>query len=163
MCNIRTHYRDYVVSRPDLHDFLWKQVPRKHIHLGKKIISYDEDSRSVVARCADGTTYYGHILVGADGAYSAVRQHLFKILKGRNVLPASDEAPLSYGCVCLVGQTEVLDTAEFPELNSETSQFNSVLGTENMCTVRVPRGRFARTGRQKIFRLVAYFYFLVNI
>ncbi|KAF9384136.1 hypothetical protein CPB97_005906 [Podila verticillata] len=129
-----THYRDYVVSRPDLHDFLWKQVPREHIHLGKKIISYDEDGRSVVARCADGTKYYGHILVGADGAYSAVRQHLFKILKGHNALPASDEAPLSYGCVCLVGQTEVLDAAEFPELNSQTSQFNSVLGTENMCT-----------------------------
>ncbi|KAG0023643.1 hypothetical protein BGZ81_008052, partial [Podila clonocystis] len=121
-------------ARPDLHKLLWRHIPRENIHLGKKIVNYDDDSEGVLVRCADGSSYRGHILVGADGAYSAVRQHMFKAIKAKRPLPASDDVAPPFGCVCLVGQTEVLDPEDFPRLKSETCDANSVLGVENMCT-----------------------------
>ncbi|KAG0029241.1 hypothetical protein BGZ81_003989 [Podila clonocystis] len=81
-------------------------------------------------RCNDNKTHHGDILVGADGAYSAVRQHLFKVLKGKKLLPSSDEGDLPFDWVCLVGQTEVLDPEDFPYMKLPHSKFNSVLGTE---------------------------------
>lgn len=103
--------------------------------MGKKIVNYDDDSEGVLVRCADGSSYRGHILVGADGAYSAVRQHMFKAIKAKRPLPVSDDVAPPFGCVCLVGQTEVLDPEDFPRLKSETCDANSVLGVKNMCTV----------------------------
>ncbi|KFH70619.1 hypothetical protein MVEG_03469 [Podila verticillata NRRL 6337] len=79
-------------------------------------------------------SYYGDILVGADGAYSAVRQNLYKQLKKVHKLPASDDVTLPFDCVCLVGQTVPLDPEEFPHLKENLSQANSVLGTSTMCT-----------------------------
>lgn len=88
-----------------------------------------------MVRCADGSTYNGHILVGADGAYSAVRQHLFKILKNKGSLSSADAALLPFNSVCLVGQTDVLDPEEFLDLKSNQSEYYSILGDENKCTV----------------------------
>ncbi|KAG0091418.1 hypothetical protein BGZ93_003274 [Podila epicladia] len=129
-----TSYREYVFTRPDLHDLLWRHVPREKIHLGKKIVSFDQDSKDVLVRCSDGSTYQGHILVGADGAYSAVRHHLFKILKHAGSLPSADDVALPFNSVCLVGQTEVLDPEEFQDLKSNSSKYYSILGEENKCT-----------------------------
>ncbi|KAG0026812.1 hypothetical protein BGZ82_009288 [Podila clonocystis] len=128
------NYREYVVSRPELHSLLLRHVPKDNIHLGKKIVAFDQDSYGVLVRFADGSSHHGDILVGADGAYSAVRQHLFKTLKSIGKLPASDDVPLPFNSVCLVGNTEVLDPQEYPMLNSELSQINTVLGVENRCS-----------------------------
>lgn len=114
---------------------LWRHCPRDQIHLSKKITDYDQDDEGVTVRCADGSTYRGDILVGADGAYSVVRTQLYEKLKEQNKLPASDAEPLPFSNVCLVGQTRVLDPEEFPSLKSKESQFLSVLGIENMYTV----------------------------
>ncbi|KAF9300220.1 hypothetical protein BG003_003401, partial [Podila horticola] len=81
-------------------------------------------------RCNDNTTHHGDILVGADGAHSAVRQHLFKVLKAKNLLPPSDEGDLPFNCVCLVGQTEELDPEDFPYMKLSHSKFNSAVGNE---------------------------------
>jgi len=110
------------------------QIPRDRIHLGKRILSFKQDNEGVLIQCSDNSNYVGDILVGADGAYSAVRQHLYKTLRMSGDLPKSDDVPLPFSCVCLVGQTSVLDPEEFPALQAETSQFNTVLGTGNMCT-----------------------------
>lgn len=88
-----------------------------------------------MVRCSDNSSYYGDILVGADGAYSAVRQNLFKELKEENKLPSCDDVSLPFSCVCLVGQTVPLDPEEFPHLKEELCQFNCVLGISTMCTV----------------------------
>ncbi|KAG0342742.1 hypothetical protein BG000_001602 [Podila horticola] len=126
--------RAYVISRPDLHELLLRQVPKENILQGKKVLSFLQNKDGVMVRCSDNSTHHGDILVGADGAYSAVRQHLYKLLKEKKELPVSDAAPLPFSCVCLVGQTDVLDTEEFPDLKSEICQLYSVLGVENMCT-----------------------------
>ncbi|KAG0345715.1 hypothetical protein BG005_001189 [Podila minutissima] len=121
---------EYIVARPDLYDLLLRQIPQENIHLGKKVLSFEQNDLGVMLRCNDNKTHHGDILVGADGAHSAVRQHLFKVLKAKKLLPASDEGDLPFDCVCLVGQTEVLDPEEFPDMKLSHSKFNSVLGTE---------------------------------
>ncbi|KAG0330709.1 hypothetical protein BG000_011555 [Podila horticola] len=122
---------ELVVSRPDLYDVLLRQIPKERIHLGKKVLSFLQNENGVMIRCADDSTVHihGDILVGCDGAYSAVRQLLYKDLKEKKLLPAGDNVPLPYSCVCLVGQTEVLDPEEFPGLKGPNSQANSILGT----------------------------------
>ncbi|KAG0082836.1 hypothetical protein BGZ93_002184 [Podila epicladia] len=118
----------YSLARADLYDFLWKQIPREFIHLNKRILSYTQDDEGVKVNCSDNSSYCGEILVGADGAYSAVRQQLFKDLKKEGKLPASDDVPLPYSCVCLVGQTCTLDPEEFPYLKQPLSQAHFILG-----------------------------------
>ncbi|KAF9306290.1 hypothetical protein BG003_001057, partial [Podila horticola] len=109
-------YPEYIISTPELYNLLWRQIPRERILLGKKILSFTQNSEIALVRCSDGSAYYGNILVGADGAYSAVRQQLYKDLKAEQKLPASDDAALPFNCVCLVGQTEVLDPEKFPHM-----------------------------------------------
>ncbi|KAG0342031.1 hypothetical protein BG000_007224 [Podila horticola] len=119
---------EFVVARPDLYDILLRQVPKENIHMGKKVLWLLQNDEGVMIKCADNQTHHGDILVGADGAYSAVRQQLFKTLKKKGTLPDSDDVPLPFSSVCLVGQTEVLDPEEFPDLTLEKSQFLSVMG-----------------------------------
>ncbi|KAF8979484.1 hypothetical protein BGZ52_004854 [Haplosporangium bisporale] len=126
----------YLVARPDLYDLLLRQIPKEKIHMNKKVLNFMQNDDGVMIRCHDNQTHHGDILVGADGAYSAVRQHLYKELKSKNLLPASDDVPLPFSCVCLVGQTEVLDPEEFPELNLPYSKFNTILGRNQFSWVR---------------------------
>ncbi|KAG0351205.1 hypothetical protein BG005_009321 [Podila minutissima] len=126
-------FGEYVIARPELYDLLWRQIPRERILLGKKILSFTQNSEIVLVRCSDGSAYYGNILVGADGAYSAVRQHLYKDLK-IDKSPISGQVALPFSCVCLVGQTQVLDPDEFPLLKEELSQCDAILGVSTMCT-----------------------------
>ncbi|KAF9118197.1 hypothetical protein BGW39_001389, partial [Mortierella sp. 14UC] len=89
----------HVISRPALHDLLFRQIPKDRIHLSKKVLSIDDqgnNNEGVTIIFSDGTSVSGDILVGADGAYSAVRQGLFKRLKAQNKLPAADDVPLPY-------------------------------------------------------------------
>lgn len=98
--------------------------------MGKKLLSFDQNVQGVTIQCSDESTYHGDILVGADGAHSAVREHLFKLLKSNNQLPRSDDGGLPSDCVCLVGQTEVLDLKDFPEMKLSRSKFDCVLDDE---------------------------------
>ncbi|KAF9375488.1 hypothetical protein CPB97_011415 [Podila verticillata] len=118
----------FSLARADLYEFLWKQIPREYMHLGKRVLSYTQDDEGVTVNCSDNSSYCGDILVGADGAYSAIRQQLFKDLKLSSKLPSSDDVPLPFSCVCLVGQTCTLDPEEFPYLKEPLSQAHFILG-----------------------------------
>lgn len=85
--------------------------------------------------CADGSKYLGDILVGADGAYSSVRQCLYKELKTEGVLPSSDKRDLNYGFVTMVGTTYPLDPEKYPALQNEYSFFFQVIGTDKPYSV----------------------------
>ncbi|KAI9239616.1 MAG: hypothetical protein BYD32DRAFT_222534 [Podila humilis] len=80
---------EYIVARPDLYDLLLRLIPKEHIHMGTKVVSFEQDSEQVSIQCADGSMHQGDILVAADGAYSAIR-HLFKDLNTAGALPSSD-------------------------------------------------------------------------
>ncbi|KFH67031.1 hypothetical protein MVEG_07555 [Podila verticillata NRRL 6337] len=124
-----TTYPSFIVSRPDLYNLLRKQIPEENMCFGKSFYNFDQDKKSVVVRFSDTTKYYCDILVGADGAHSTVRENILR--RKEDELPSSDTAPLPYGCICLVGQTDVLDPEEFPDLKNEFCKDYSVLGTNS--------------------------------
>jgi len=78
-------------------------------------------------RCADGTSYHGDILVGADGAYSSIRQSMYKNLQKQNLLPISDTKELSKGYVTTVGTTDPLDPEKYPIVKNTACNFTQVL------------------------------------
>ncbi|KAG0237378.1 hypothetical protein BGX31_003608 [Mortierella sp. GBA43] len=103
----------------------------RQIHLGKKVLSMEEVDNGVTIRCSDNSRYHGDILVGADGAYSGVRQSLYKQLARERLLPKSDEEELAVGYTCLVGTTKSLDPEKFPFLADEFSHFEIVLAKDS--------------------------------
>ncbi|KFH63684.1 hypothetical protein MVEG_10377 [Podila verticillata NRRL 6337] len=121
---------DYIMARPDLYDLLLRQIPKERLHLGKRVISFEQNREGVMIRCTDNTSHHGDILVGSDGAHSAIRQHLFHVLKKKKVLPASDDVPLPFTTVCLVGQTRSLDPEEYPMLKTPYSEFWAMMGSD---------------------------------
>lgn len=124
-------------SRPQVYDLLLRQIPPERIHFGKKVLTMDQGGNGVIIRFSDRSEAEGDILVGADGAYSAVRQGLYEKLKKANKLPASDAVPLPFSTVCLVGQTILLTVEEFPDLALENSRLINFVGTDKMYSVRM--------------------------
>ncbi|KAF9190695.1 hypothetical protein BGZ51_008337 [Haplosporangium sp. Z 767] len=118
----------YVIARPDLHRLLMRHVPAERVHMGQRVESIQQDEHGVKVIFADGTSHQGDILVGADGAYSVVRKSLYQQLKMDKKLPASDEEPMPFNYICLVGQTKPLDPEEYPQVTDPLSQFHSILG-----------------------------------
>ncbi|KAK3835639.1 MAG: hypothetical protein J3R72DRAFT_451333 [Linnemannia gamsii] len=120
--------KGYIVSRPLLYDVLRSNVPPERFHMNKKILTLQQGGNGALIRCSDGTTIEGDIIVGADGAHSAVRQNLYTQLKKEKKLPASDDVGLPFSTVCLVGQTQPLDPETFPNLKLQDCQFIRTLG-----------------------------------
>ncbi|KAG0373980.1 hypothetical protein BGX24_010989 [Mortierella sp. AD032] len=121
--------KGYIVTRPQLYDLLLRQIPNERIHLGKKVLTMDQGGNGVLIRFSDASEAESDILVGADGAYSAVRQGLYAILKKSNKLPPADALPLPFSTVCLVGQTRAICPSEFPDVGHDQCQFRRVWST----------------------------------
>ncbi|MDX8148873.1 FAD-dependent monooxygenase [Lentzea sp. BCCO 10_0061] len=65
-----------LVHRAKLNDLLADAVGRENIRLGTGFHGYEEHADSVTVRLTDGSSAEADVLVGADGAYSAVRTRL---------------------------------------------------------------------------------------
>ncbi|KAF9958165.1 hypothetical protein BGZ72_000772 [Mortierella alpina] len=146
------HY-DQCIPRPDLYNILLSRIPKNRLHLGKRFVNFQHINLSnphlsttsssglsgssystggsefekIKARCSDGTFYHADILVGADGASSAVRQSLYRQLKEEGTLPKQDQEDQQYKQVALVGVTNALSPKKYPDLNNEFSHFKIVL------------------------------------
>lgn len=72
----QTGQRPYPVSRADLQAMLMAQLGPEHLHLGKKMVSIEDDGTQVTATFADGESATGDLLIGADGARSATREYV---------------------------------------------------------------------------------------
>ncbi|KAF9083047.1 hypothetical protein BGX23_011831 [Mortierella sp. AD031] len=120
--------RGYIVPRPLLYDVLRRQVPQERFHMSKKVSTVEQTENGVVIHFEDKTRAEGDILVGADGAYSTVRQSIYDDLRRENRLLASDDEPLPFTNISLVGQTRPLDPAVFPNLSLDDCQFFRVIG-----------------------------------
>ncbi|KAF9918509.1 hypothetical protein FBU30_000164 [Linnemannia zychae] len=121
-------YDRILLARPELYDLLFKQIPPHKIHLSKKVLSFQQNHEGVMVRFSDNTTVHGDILVGADGAHSAVRQHLHKTLDNQGLLPKSDTKPMTRGYVSVVGTTDELDPVKYPGVNLEDSESYYIIG-----------------------------------
>ncbi|KAG0054781.1 hypothetical protein BGZ83_010457 [Gryganskiella cystojenkinii] len=120
---------DYMLfARSRLYDLLLSKVPANKIHFNKKVLSIMQNKEGSFIRCADGTTYHGDILVGADGAYSAVRQSLYKQLSDKKKLPSNDNKEMNKGYTCLVGTTNPMDPEKYKIIKDGQSVFHQVIG-----------------------------------
>ncbi|KAG0338370.1 hypothetical protein BG004_007256, partial [Podila humilis] len=123
-------YLPHIIARPDLYAILLKRIPAHKLQLSKKVLTIkeSEEDNLISIHCSDNSSYSGHILVGADGAYSAVRQGLYKQLHLQGQLPEQDqEIQLPFKSICLVGQTVPQDPKRLPQLEETFSRFDIVV------------------------------------
>lgn len=96
--------------------------------MNKKVTAITKTPTGVSVSCSDNTTYEGHILIGADGAYSTVRQKLYSEMEAEGVLPKSDGEDLAMPYVCMVGTTTPRDPKKYPELEGPITNIHHVIG-----------------------------------
>ncbi|KAG0290278.1 hypothetical protein BGZ96_006279 [Linnemannia gamsii] len=118
-------YANRIIPRTALFNILLNKVPDDRIHKGKKMVSLYQDHERVIVYFADGSHVEGDILVGADGAYSAVRHCLYESVDRKGELSQSDAEDLPYSCICLVGHSMPLDPEKFPEVQDEWMTFTT--------------------------------------
>lgn len=136
-CFTRYGYHSLVFGRPDLFKMLESHVPQGKILMGKRVLSTSQTEEGVLVRCSDGSTYHGDVLVGADGAYSSVRQCMHKSLKEKGILPKSDSEKLKFDQHCVVGITDELSPEKFPILKEDPCELFGVIGKKRPYTVRL--------------------------
>ncbi|KAG0378192.1 hypothetical protein BGX24_004534 [Mortierella sp. AD032] len=117
----------FIIPRSSLYEILLDLIPTEKILRGKRVLSFVQGEGGVQVKCADGSVHESDILVGADGAYSAVRQNLYERLKKEGKLSVADQKPALFNCVCLTAQTYPLDPEMFPELNEPGCHFNNIV------------------------------------
>lgn len=136
----RMGYERILFARPELQNFLHRQIPPCKIHMSKRVLSFEQNDEGVTVHFSDNTTIHGDILVGADGSHSAVRQHLYRTLDKERLLPKSDIKDMNKGYVSLVGMTETLDPVKYPGMLKEDSESNLIIGDKNTpYTVSLPQ------------------------
>jgi hypothetical protein len=124
-------YDRILFARLELQEMLFKKIPSSKMHMSKKVVSFQQNDEGVTVRFGDDTTSCGDILVGADGAHSTVRQHLYKTLTKKGILPKTDNKEMSRGYISLVGTTEALDPAKYPGILDEDSESYYVVGDKD--------------------------------
>jgi hypothetical protein len=118
-------------SRPELYNMLFSKTPSHKLHLGKKLLSFEQDQDGVKVQFDDGSIVEGDILVGADGAHSSVRQHLYKTLDKQGLLPKCDTESMNKGYISLLGTTDPLDPTKYPILTARHSEISFIIGDKN--------------------------------
>ncbi|KAG0003373.1 hypothetical protein BGZ65_001771 [Modicella reniformis] len=139
-------YHTYIFHRPDFYELLLTRVPREKISFNKKVVWVLQNKEGVMIRTSDNETHHGDILVGADGAYSAVRQNIYKDLTKKGELPASDAGGFKMGFICMVGTTNPLDPEEYPELKDDHCHFKTHIGknkAHSWVTTTLPNNRIS--------------------
>lgn len=129
-------YHSIIMARPDLHAFLLSHVPAHKVHFGKRVLSISQDDNNgVLIRTSDGKTHEGDILIGCDGAYSGVRQSLYKQMAGEGILPYSDGEEMRVCHMSILGTTDRMDPGQMPEVASDWSVCDAVIGHNKPHTV----------------------------
>jgi hypothetical protein len=99
----------------------------------KKILKIEEkdEENKVLVHCSDNTVYETGMVIGADGAYSGVRQCMYKIMDSKGVLPKSDLKDFKIEFTGVFGVARGLDPNKYPALNAEDCKFNLNIYNDN--------------------------------
>jgi 2-polyprenyl-6-methoxyphenol hydroxylase-like FAD-dependent oxidoreductase len=143
-----TGYRFLMFPRPDLFNILLNRIPPDRISFGKRVLLTKRQSSGVQIVCSDNTCYEGDIIVGADGAYSAVRHNMFREMREQQeqevhhfggssiVIPPSDTKDFAIPYMCMVGVTRPMDADKYPVLRHPNTQLHHVIGESTPYSVR---------------------------
>ncbi|KAF9109647.1 hypothetical protein BGX27_007379 [Mortierella sp. AM989] len=114
-------------ARPKFLDILRRRIPDHRISFSKKVLRTEEKEGKVIIHCSDETSYSGDIIVGTDGAYSGVRQSMYKQMDEKGLLPKSDLEDFSINYTTIVGIATPSNPEKYPQLKEELSSFNQIL------------------------------------
>ncbi|KAF9350388.1 hypothetical protein BGX26_011423 [Mortierella sp. AD094] len=128
MTEMMSYERTFLKEAPELYELLLKQIPHNKISLNKKILLSEEKEGKVFIHCSDNTVYEADILVGADGAFSAVRQSLYKRLDEQGLLPKVDLERFSIGYTLMVGVANPKNLEKYPQLDDPFTTLPAVIG-----------------------------------
>ncbi|KAG0350206.1 hypothetical protein BG005_010262 [Podila minutissima] len=117
-----------------MYDLLLAKIPKEKIVFKKKVLKTEQSFEGVSIHCSDNTIYDGDILVGADGAYSAVRQNLYKQLAQEDKLSFSNAEQMNVNFTTMVGTTDPLDPNVFPLVTGESSTQSFMFGKSTSYT-----------------------------
>ncbi|KAF9172291.1 hypothetical protein BGX20_005948 [Mortierella sp. AD010] len=106
--------------------------------MGKKVLRTKEHDNKITIYCSDNTEYECRILVGADGAYSAVRQNMYKKLEEQGRLPLADKEAFSIGYITMVGVSNPPNPEKYPQLaEKDRCHFRVTIG-DNNDSIQIP-------------------------
>ncbi|KAF9434691.1 hypothetical protein BGZ76_007606, partial [Entomortierella beljakovae] len=128
---VASGYDPLLFSRPDLYAILRKRIPKHKISFNIKVLRTEEFDNKVHVYCSDDSVHSGDILVGADGAYSGVRQSLYKRMREKGELPRSDLEDFSIGYTVTLGISKLTNSEKYPQLKNHQSTFNQVIYEDN--------------------------------
>ncbi|ORZ08771.1 hypothetical protein BCR41DRAFT_388497 [Lobosporangium transversale] len=126
----RYGYPFRIMTRPAFYKILLSRVPPTNLHRGKVVVETLQNPNGVSCKCSDGSTYYGDIVVGADGAQSLTRQCMFKQLADQGKLPDADMVPSTYEHICITGLSDPLSQSNYPTVSDECSEFRVIYTKE---------------------------------
>ncbi|KAF9347777.1 hypothetical protein BGX26_000760 [Mortierella sp. AD094] len=124
---VASGYETLIFCRPKFYEILLKRVPEHKISFQKKVLRTEEKEGKVHIHCSDNTSYTGDILVGADGAYSGVRQSMYKRMDGKGILPKEDLEDFTINYTTIVGVATPSNPEKYPKLKEGYSSFNQVI------------------------------------
>ncbi|KAF9578204.1 hypothetical protein BGW38_006128, partial [Lunasporangiospora selenospora] len=129
----RYGYFNVILSRADYHRILAGHVPADKVVYGKKVLSLVHTPEGATIGCSDNSVYQADIVIGADGAYSSVRQSLYKSIQIEAATAATATAAgISTGATPLSSRGSLLrSTSAISRLSSSSSSLSSISSISN--------------------------------
>ncbi|KAF9317613.1 hypothetical protein BKA57DRAFT_54245 [Linnemannia elongata] len=149
----RAGYDFLVFSRPELYDILLSEIPQERISFNKRVLSMTKTITGTEINCSDNSSYEADIIVGADGAYSSIRQNIYRKMSELGTLPASDGKDMAMPYLCMVGTTTPRDPERYPELKDTYTHIHHVIGDStpfSWTVITIPGNRFCWSVMQQI-------------
>ncbi|KAK3826265.1 MAG: hypothetical protein JOS17DRAFT_254269 [Linnemannia elongata] len=149
----RAGYDFLVFSRPELYDILLSEIPSGRISFNKRVLSMTKTVTGTEINCSDNSSYEADIIVGADGAYSSIRQNIYRAMSELGTLPASDSKDMAMPYLCMVGTTTPRDPEKYPELKDSYTHIHHVIGDStpySWTVITIPGNRFCWSVMQQI-------------
>ncbi|KAG9068152.1 hypothetical protein KI688_011747 [Linnemannia hyalina] len=123
------HYAS-IVLRSEFLRILISHLPQGKVLWGKYVLEIVNGNAGVQVRCSNGYVEEADIIIGADGAYSAVRQNIYRTMKTKNLLPKSDQEPLKHTLNAIIGISQPLDGSRFPVAYQQFCEASVVVGKD---------------------------------
>ncbi|KAG0002698.1 hypothetical protein BGZ80_009618 [Entomortierella chlamydospora] len=141
----RYGYHICLAPRSEFCQIILSHLPPHKVQWGRYVLDIVNGNGGVQCRCANGQVEQGDILVGADGAHSAVRQNLYRSLREKNMLPKPDMEPLKFTLNAIMGLTDPMDLEQFPNAGAQFCDVDIIVGKDAYFTIWItsaPGNRF---------------------